>query len=140
MENIVNTFVTVAADSTTQQAVVPLAKGTTTPVHVIQYELLTTQPYTLTFAELIYETHLRRLGLTKAPTKQQADEIRAELFSKSHACLRASALTKKYGWGVHHDAAGKIALYSMESPEYQRFAAGKDPAVKVVAAMRTKRA
>jgi hypothetical protein len=28
--------------------------------------------------------------------------------------MRASALTKRHGWGVHYDAHGKMALYLMD--------------------------
>ena len=53
--------------------------------------------------------------------------------------MRASPLPKKYGWGVHHDRAGRIALYGVESEEYRRFASGAG-GVKVVMALRSKRA
>jgi hypothetical protein len=36
--------------------------------------------------------------------------------------LSASSLVKRYGWGVHIDANGKIALYALGSGEYEMFA------------------
>jgi hypothetical protein len=54
--------------------------------------------------------------------------------------MRASALPKKYGWGVHYDSAGRLALFAMESDEYRGFAAGAVRGIKVVAALRSKRA
>lgn len=117
-----------------------MAKGTLPSVHALQYELLTARPYTLTLDDLIFEVHIRRAGIAKAEAKRRAATIRAELFSKPHACMRASVLPKKYGWGVHYDSAGRLALYAMESEEYRRFAEGKMNGVKAVAALRNKRA
>ncbi len=52
-------------------------------------------------------------------------------------CLRASPLGKRYGWRIHNDANGKIALYAVESQEYEAFLT--DSTVKRVKAMRSKR-
>jgi Family of unknown function (DUF6157) len=49
--------------------------------------------------------------------------MRAVFFSKGQACLRASPLVKQYGWGVHHDAKGRVALIAAESPEYAALSA-----------------
>jgi Family of unknown function (DUF6157) len=140
MNTITDTFVVVAPDCPVSSAVVPAAEGTNPPVHVIQYELLTARPYRFTLEDLIFETYTRRAGITKTEIKQRAAAIRAELFSRPHACMRASALPKRYGWGVHYDSKGRVALYPMESAEYKQFASGKVSGVKLVAALRSKRA
>ena len=140
MELITDTFVVVAPDCPVTASVVPLAKGDNPPVHVIQYDLLTAQPYKLTLEDLIFETHVRRAGISPVEARKREAAIRTELFSKSHACMRASALPKRYGWGVHYDSQGRLALFPMESADYRRFAAGKARGVKIVAAMRSKRA
>ena len=134
-----DTFVLVAADCPVAAAVVPVAKGDREPIHVIQYRLLTAKPYTLTHEDLIFETFVRKEGITEADARSRAAAIRTELFRKPHACMRASPLPKRYGWGVHYDRNGRLALYAMESEEYRRFAAGEE-GVKVVPAMRSKRA
>lgn len=139
MDAITNKFVTVAPDCPVTTAVVPPAKATGPTVAVIQYELLTAMPYALTLEDLIFETHVRRAGIPKAEAKVRAVAIRAELFARPHPCTRASPLPKRYGWGVHHDAKGRIALVAVGSEEYRRFAAGKVKGVDVVAAMRGKR-
>jgi hypothetical protein len=36
---------------------------------------------------------------------------RKKLLSKGHPHLRVSALAKRYGWGFHNNAEGKIAPY-----------------------------
>jgi hypothetical protein len=36
--------------------------------------------------------------------------------------MRLSMLTKRWGWGVHYDEEGRMALYGAETPEYRRLA------------------
>jgi predicted DNA-binding transcriptional regulator YafY len=60
------------------------------------------------------------------------------VFCKGQACLRASALTKRYGWGTHHDGEGKVALYAVESEAYKQYS--EDAALKHTKGMRSKRA
>lgn len=60
-----------------------------------------------------------------------------EFFSRPKACLRASPLPKQFGWNVHHDAEGRIAIHAVGSVEYARL--GADTGVKVTPAMRSKR-
>lgn len=139
MKPITDTFVKVAPDCPASRASVPKARAAGPTVAEIQHELLTSRPYTLTLEDLIHEAHVRRLGLPEAELLARADEIRAALFAKPHACMRASPLPKTYGWGVHHDAEGRMALYGVESEEYRRFASGEVQGVAVVVAMRKSR-
>jgi hypothetical protein len=89
--------------------------------------------------DLILEVHLRQKGIDIGDAAgPKLEEIRTDLFRKPHPCLRASMLPKKYGWGVHYDREGKIAIYPMDSPEYRRFAE-EDAGVKVLYAMRNSR-
>ncbi|WP_309487767.1 DUF6157 family protein [Bacillus sp. SD075] len=41
-------------------------------------------------------------------------------FSKSKACFRASPLVKNYGWGIHYNNQGKIAIYDVKSDRYSQ--------------------
>ena len=50
---------------------------------------------------------------------------------------RASPLTKCYGWGVHADQKGKVALYACGTAEYKNLARNKT--LKVLKAMRSNR-
>ena len=52
--------------------------------------------------------------------------------------MRTSPLAKTYGWGLHFNDRGRIALVSVGTPLYERFA--KDPGVARKRAMRNKRA
>jgi len=58
-------------------------------------------------------------------------------YRKPYACMRASPLTKKYGWGVHYDGQGKIAICAVDSQAYRRFV--EDQNIKKYFAMRSKR-
>ncbi|WP_374043756.1 DUF6157 family protein [uncultured Paenibacillus sp.] len=59
------------------------------------------------------------------------------MFSKTLPCPRASALPKRYGRGIRYDEQGRIAIYGMDSPEYQRYAASTD--LQLLNAMRSSR-
>jgi hypothetical protein len=101
--------------------------------------VLTESPYHLTHAELLFEVHVRHKSVPVAELGTRADEIRAELLAKPHPCLRASLLPKRYGWGVHYDGEGRIALYPLDSEEYRRFTL-PGAVANLVSAIRSKRA
>jgi hypothetical protein len=132
-----DTFIQVAEDCPVTTSEIPVPRGKTRPIHLIQYELLTRQPYHYDHEELVFAVHVRRQGIPEAEVQAHKDELWNELFQKGHPCLRASSLTKRYGWGAHYNENGKIALYGMESDEYQKFVA--DDTIKLLKAMRNKR-
>jgi len=66
----------------------------------------------------------------------------ATFYATPRACLRSSDLGKRYGWGIHADADGRLAVYAVGSAEYGALAAGTAPdgsPVTVKAAMRSSR-
>jgi hypothetical protein len=134
-----NTFIQVADDCAVTQSEVPIPKGTTMPIHVIQYQLLSRSPYQYDHEELVFAVYVRRQGISEAEVLARKDELWADLFQKGHPCMRASALTKRYGWGTHYNEEGKIALYGMESEAYQRFVQDENGDTKLLMAMRSKR-
>ncbi|WP_165248835.1 DUF6157 family protein [Paludisphaera soli] len=140
MKPIRNTFVLVATDCPAGRGKPPVARGEKPTVASLQHELLTTRPYTMTLEDLILAVHVRRAGMSEQEVAERDESIRAELFAKPHPCMRASPLPKTYGWGVHHDDEGRIAIVGVESEEYARFARGEVAGVEVVPAMRNKRA
>lgn len=97
----------------------------------LQYELVAKHPYKYTSDDVIFLVHAQRNDLTRAEHKA----ARELFFSKGQPCMRASPLTKRYGFGVHADQNGKIALYGAGTAEYDRLL--KDESVKKVKAMRT---
>lgn len=132
-----NTFIKVADDCPVSKSEIPVAKKDKKSLHLIQYELLKDNPYKLGHEELIYESFVRRKEISPNALKNDSEKIKAELFSKGHPCLRASALTKRYGFGAHYDEKGKIAIYPLESKEYEAIMA--DEAITVIPAMKTKK-
>jgi hypothetical protein len=136
--NITKTFVAVADDCPAASGIVPSPKGGKATVAALQYELLSAHPYKYTLKELIFEVHLARSQISEQERQARGDEIRTELFARSHACMRASPLTKSYGWGAHYDEDGRLAIYPRESAQYRRLSKAGD--LDVVKAMRNKRA
>lgn len=124
--NYANTFIEAAADCPVAQAEEPPLR-TTPSVARIQFDMLIADPYRHTSDDVVYESNGRRRGLS-----------REEFFAKGQPCLRASPLTKRYGWGVHHDANGRVALVPAGSDQYRELAA--DPSLQHVNAMRSSRA
>lgn len=134
--NYQNTFILVADDCPVNEGVVPIVKeGKSKPIHVIQYLIMSEKPYKYTQEDIIFMVYAERNSISKSDIN-----ARDELFKKNHPCLRTSALGKKYGWGLHFDNEGKAALFSKSSSEYQVFEAGNNKKIKLVKAMRSKRA
>jgi len=65
----------------------------------------------------------------------QTGNEREQFFSKEQPCFRTSPLTKTYGFGIHSDSNGKVALYGMETKEYQQFLA--DTKIRKLKAMKS---
>lgn len=136
--NYVNTFIAVSPDTAAKAGTVPPERGGKGSVARLEYELVSGNPYALTQEEVQFAVHVRRQGIRANDIKTRRARLWSELFSKPTACMRASPLPKSYGWGLHFDAEGKVALVAMESPKYARLS--KDPAIRQVSAMRNKRA
>ncbi|WP_150306547.1 DUF6157 family protein [Planctomonas psychrotolerans] len=132
--NYVNTFITVAPDCPVDAPAIPPASAAKPSVAAMQYELLSERPYELTSDELLFTVHAIRAGIADA----ELNEERTRFLAKSQACLRASPLGKRYGWGTHHDEQGRVAVYGVGTPEYERLSGSPDLAH--TAAMRSSRA
>ncbi|MES2794182.1 MAG: DUF6157 family protein [Planctomycetota bacterium] len=137
METYISTLIRTAPDCPVESAVVPVGQRGKKSIPQIEYELLAAQPYFYTQPELLFATHVQRLELGPDELAARQTELWDEFFSRSRACLRASMLPKKYGWGLHFDAAGRIGLVAMESPQYRAF--NKQAGLKTLLAMRNSR-
>lgn len=131
--NYTNTFIEIAEDSPVQAGDVPPLKGEKKSVANLQFEMVYENPYKFTSDEVLFSVFARRKGFTNSELEEQ----REIFFSKGQPCFRASPLTKRYGWGVHNDENGKMALFASDSEEYKQFL--KDKAIEKVKAMRSKR-
>jgi len=130
----VSTFIQVADDCPVTSAEEPPSGGATPTVAALQHALLTAHPYEHTSDDLLFEVHAIRHGI---PAEQRQAE-RAAFFAKPQPCLRSSPLAKRYGWGIHHDADGRVALVPLGSEQYAALAA--DPSLRQLKAMRSRRA
>jgi Family of unknown function (DUF6157) len=131
--NYINTFIEVAEDCPVQSAEIPPRKGDAKSVANLHFEIVEAHPYQYTSDDVIFKTFAFKNSL-----ENNLDNERNQFFSKGQACMRCSPLTKRYGWGVHSNEEGKIAIFPLESEEYQRFLI--DNNVKRVKAMRSKKA
>jgi hypothetical protein len=130
--NYYNAFIEVAEDCPVDRAEIPPQKKEKTIAN-IQFEMIAHHPYKYTSDDVIFQAYAIKNEIGKTSI---ADE-REKFFSKGQACMRASPLTKRYGWGVHSDDKGRIAIYPRESAEYKKFS--KDKTLEHTRAMRSKR-
>lgn len=129
--NYETAFIAIAEDCPVSTGEVPPMKGDKKTIANIQFEILKKSPYKYTSDDVLFQVFVEKNDLTES----ELAEARAAYFSKGQACFRASPLTKRYGWGVHHNEEGKIAIYGCESPEYEQFM--NDDSIKVYKAMRS---
>lgn len=130
--NYFGTFIEVAEDCPVEHGEEPPVAAQPS-IAATHYRLIAEQPYGRTSDDVVFETHAVRSGV---PVDDAA--AREEFFSVGRACLRSSPLGKRYGWGLHHDAEGRVALVARDSDEYARLAA--DPDLVHTRAMRNRRA
>ncbi|MCU6435700.1 DUF6157 family protein [Undibacterium sp. Jales W-56] len=135
--NYYNTFIAVAADAKVDHGAVPPARAGKKSIALLEYELISAKPYKLTQEEVQFAVHVQRRELPVEVVQDKREQLWQEFFSKPMACMRASPLAKSYGWGLHFNASGKVALIPVESMEYQRLL--EDKAIAQTRAMRSKR-
>jgi hypothetical protein len=133
--NYINTFIEVAEDCPVASAEIPPKKSEEKTAAVIQFEMVYDNPYKFTSDDIVFQVFAEK---NKIKIKTQIIAEREKFYSKGQPCLRSSPLTKRYGWGVHNNAEGKVAIYAVESSEYKRFS--KDKSLVHTKAMRSKRA
>ena len=136
--NYFDTFIQVAEDCPAQTGEEPPLRAGNPTVAGLQYKMIAEAPYKYTSDDVVFSTSAQGRQLDARATKKERSLVRDEFFSKGQACLRASGLGKRFGWGVHADAKGRVAIYAVNSKRYQALA--RDSGLKQVRAMRTKRA
>jgi hypothetical protein len=101
--NYFDTFIEVAEDTKASCGIIPQSKTT---IAEMQYDLIANNPYLYTSDEVFFRVFAQR----KDPTENELPEAKVKFFSKGQPCFRASPLTKSYGFGVHADSNGRVAL------------------------------
>jgi hypothetical protein len=147
--NYRNAFIVVAPDCPVAAAEVPAPEHRGRPsVAAIHFEMIHEHPYRFTQEDVQFAAFVRRVGAGTPDDPEPVDDgervalaaQRAAYLARPLACLRSSPLGKRYGWGLHFNADGAVAAYSVGSPEYERYASGDDGRVTVLTAMRSTRA
>ena len=132
--NYYDALVQVADDCPTTVAQVPQPRGGRKTKAVVEYELLARHPYTYTEEDIAFEVYAVLHDIPNASRRTE----RKKFLSKGHPHLRVSPLAKRYGWGMHNNAEGKIALIAVESPQYKQLL--NDPHTAKIKAFRSTRA
>jgi len=129
--NYISTFIAVAEDCPVLTGEVPVEKAGKPTIASLQYDMIRKHPYKYDSDTVIFNVYASKNELTKAEMGKE----REKFFLKGQACLRASPLTKRYGWGVHSNEHGQVAIYPVESAEYASLL--KDHKLQQLKAMRT---
>jgi len=124
--NYKNTFIEIAEDCPVSGGQIPPTKRTLT-LASIQYEMVVENPYQFTSDDVMFECYAQKNDITE----NERAEGRKDFFSKGQACFRSSALLKRYGFGIHHNEEGKVAIYPAGSEEYERLV-NDDSIAKVI--------
>jgi hypothetical protein len=135
--NYYNTFIAVAPDTSVKVGTIPVERTGKKTIAILEYELVSAQPYTYTQEEVQFAVHVQRKAVPPAELRARQTELWDEFFSKPMACMRASPLPKSYGWGLHFNEEGKVALVAVESPEYKRLSSSG--AIEQTRALRSRR-
>lgn len=129
--NYFDTVILPPADTRATAAIAPPTGKRT--VAELQFERLFGHDYEWTSDDLIFDVHCERKGIAAA---DRAD-ARATFFAKGQPCLRTSPLAKTYGWALHFDRDGHIALLPMGTEQLERMTS--EDAITVRNAMRASR-
>jgi hypothetical protein len=129
--NYKDTFIEIAEDCPTTIGEIPPIKLDKKTVANIQFEIVSKNPYKFTSDDILFQVFADRNDLTQS----EYNEARQQFFSKGQPCFRASPLTKRYGWGVHNDKDGKMAIFGAESEAYKLLS--NDKSLKVIKAMKS---
>ncbi|NOU46092.1 MAG: hypothetical protein HOO86_03415 [Bacteroidales bacterium] len=129
--NYSDTFILIADDCPAKTGEIPPIKTDGKSVATRQFEILSKHPYTFTSDDVLFQIYAERNHLTQA----ELVTAREQFFSKGQACFRCSPLTKRYGWGIHSDKNGKIALFGCETEMYEKLL--KDESLLIVKAMKS---
>jgi len=139
--NYTDTFIAVADDCRATKGTVPPIKPENPSVAARTYQMIAEHPYQFTSGDVIFTVFADRHSV---PADERAS-ARAAFYSRGQPCLRCSDLGKRYGWGIHADGQGRIALYGVDTAAYAEFVRGQrrgesgEP-IAVTRAMRSSRA
>lgn len=129
--NYFNTFIEIADDCGLSVCQIPSSKGENKSLAGLQYDMLNNNPYKYSSDDIFFMIYAKRNNIPD----EKHEKAREQFFSKGQPCFRASPLTKKFGFGIHSDGKGKVAMYGCETEQYKDFII--DPSVRKIKAMRS---
>lgn len=129
--NYKNTLITVSPDTKALAAAAPPTGKAS--VAELQFAMMHGHDYELTSDEVVFGVFAARKGIGS----EERSAARDHFFFKGQPCLRTSPLAKSYGWGIHADAEGRVALVPIGSSRYDALIS--DGATVKRAAMKTSR-
>lgn len=129
--NYANTLITVSPDTKAAAATVPPTGKAS--IAELQFTMMHEHDYELTSDDVVFGVFADRRGLGA----HEREAARDQFFAKGQPCLRTSPLAKSYGWGIHADAQGRVALVPMGSSTYDALV--NDDATVKRAAMKASR-
>ena len=129
--NYYNSFIAIAEDCNKTTGTIPPDNGKKKTIANLQFELIKDNPYQYSSDEVLFQCYASKNAIAEG----DMEAARTLFFSKGQPCMRCSPLTKSYGWGVHSNAEGKIALFGVETKEYQAFL--DNSALEIKKAMRS---
>lgn len=132
-----DTFIAVAPDSTAKRAEIPPLRAGRPTIARMQFEMLRERPYRYTSEDVLFGSSPEGRDLEGSIDEDERLRLQANFFAAPRACLRASPLPKRFGWGLRFDSQGRIAVYGVDSEEYRDFVA--DPRLRQLAALRSRR-
>ena len=122
----IDTFIAVAEDSEATRGTVPPSTAGGPSVAARAFQMIAEHPYRFTSGDVIFTVFADR----RAIPAQDRSAARQEFYSRGQPCLRSSDLGKRYGWGIHADGEGRIALVGVETPEYAEFLSASGAALR----------
>ena len=136
-----DTFIAVADDCPVDRGTVPPRGRGRPSVAARTHELIAGAPYRYTSGDVLFTVHAERAGIPDS----DRPAARREFYAKGRPCLRSSPLGKRYGWGIHADADGRVALVGVGTTKNTEYVEGRQQAsssdpVRMVKAMRNARA
>lgn len=131
--NYYNTFISTAEDCSAEDGQIPPIKNDNVTVANLQFNIIAQNPYKYTSDEVLFAVYAQRNSIAKAHWEDE----RLLFFAKGQPCFRASPLAKRYGWGVHFNQEGKMAIYAKGTEAYSQYIA--DSNLKQIKAMKSKR-
>lgn len=129
--NYRNTFIEIAEDCPAIKGEIPPVNNNEKTTASAQFEMIREHPYEYTSDDVLFRVFASRNDIPETELTQSCEQF----FSKSQACFRASPLGKRYGWGIHGNEEGKIALYGCETDDYKKLSNDKN--LKTIKAMRS---